>query len=167
MFDFHIFATRFCTLVVTSRTLVGPITVCWLRPLGICSLCSLVTRGIFVPISVWFSLPTISQIEHLFSCAWKLRMSSKRKEYGIMLIIVLKRWPNSSWCVRAISINNPCCNDGKRVLQSGVKEQDATDADSLGGGKSQGIGSPPPSQGSGRGCDGLIDSFAPPQTWWE
>jgi hypothetical protein len=28
-------------------------------------------------------LPTICQIVHLFSCSWKLRMSSKRKEYHV------------------------------------------------------------------------------------
>jgi hypothetical protein len=43
----------------------------------------LVTQGIVAPQSVCFSLPTISQITHLFSCAWILRMSSKREEFHV------------------------------------------------------------------------------------
>ncbi len=45
---------------------------------------------------------------------------------------------------------NPCCDDGKRVPQQGVKEQDAADSGLPGGEKNQGIGSPLPLQGSGR-----------------
>jgi hypothetical protein len=43
-----------------------------------------------------------------------------------------------------MKIKNPCCDDGKRVLQQGVKEQDAADACPSRGGKNQGIGSPLP-----------------------
>ncbi len=39
----------------------------------------------------------------------------------------------------------------------------AADAGLPGGGKNQGIGSPPPSQGSGHGRNGPVDSFGPPK----
>ncbi len=67
--------------------------------------------------------------------------------------------PHQPWHVN----KNPCCNDGKRVLWGGVKEQDAADAGPLRGGKNQGIRSPPPFIGSCRGCDGHVDSFGPPE----
>jgi hypothetical protein len=74
-------------------------------------------------------------------------------------ILLDVREPHQPWH----ESKTPCWGDGKRVLQRGVKEQDAADAGVPGGRKNQGIGCPPPSQGSGRGRDGPVDSFDPPE----
>ena len=81
-----------------------------------------------------------------------------------MLIVVLQRQPNSSWCVRAPLIltcksYNPCCNDGKRVLQQGVKEQDAVDAGPPGVGKIRGLDPPHPPKTVAMAMTALLTLF--------